>query len=152
MTKPYSIKSVFYLFIALIYCQCTNISTTKDCLLGKWIRIDTTPGRLTYEHWAKVNDSNYIGHGFVMQKKDTIWQEKMQLHKQHTNWYLDITTPENKNIVRFTLSKQTSNRLVFENELNDFPKKIIYWKANNKLFAIVADDKRKINFEFDKVK
>lgn len=151
MTKLYIMKNVFYLLITLVICQCTNTPTTKDWLLGKWIRIDTTPGRLTYEYWTKINDSSYIGHGFVMQKKDTIWQEKMQLHSEKANWYLDVSTPGNKNIVRFKLTSQLSNKLVFENKAHDFPKMISYWKTNEKLYATVANETKTIDFQFELV-
>lgn len=43
-------------------------------LVGAWIRTNEKADRTTYESWEKVNETEYIGVGFTLQKKDTIWK------------------------------------------------------------------------------
>ncbi len=141
------------LITCLLACiSCIKQNTQNDWLLGKWKKSDDNTQKLTYEYWTKKNDSIFLGHGFILQNNDTIWQEKILLHKQASNWYLDISTPENKNTVRFKLISKQQNKLVFENKTHDFPKTISYWKANDKLYATVANETQKIEFQFELVK
>ncbi len=122
-----------------------------DWLVGKWKKLNDEAGKATFENWEKETPTRFMGHGFVIQKSDTIWQEKMVFSKNDSIWTLNVKTPGNSDLVEFKLTKHDSNSFVVENLMHDFPKKIKYWKDDEQLNALVEGDSMKIEFEFERV-
>jgi hypothetical protein len=123
-----------------------------DWLLGEWKRISESNERVTYEVWTKGEKLKYMGHGFVMEKNDTIWEEYMQLYKADSSWVLRVNTPGNDDLVQFEVTKFSDTSFLAQNELHDFPKRIEYHVTDSILKAVVAADTMAIGFEFEKLK
>tara|TARA_B100000965_G_C19507196_1_gene720249 strand:- start:364 stop:885 length:522 start_codon:yes stop_codon:yes gene_type:complete len=122
-----------------------------DWLVGKWKRLQEDDPNQTFEVWQKKSDGRFLGHGYVMQNQDTVWQEKMTLIKKDSSWTLQVKTPGNQDLVEFQLSEFDSTSFTVENYNHDFPKKIKYWINNNHLQAIVEGDSIKLEFLFEKL-
>lgn len=131
--------------------QKEKISENFNWLTGKWKRLNEEAGKETFENWKKQTSNKFLGHGFVMHKLDTVWQEKMILSKIDSTWTLSIKTPGNNDLVKFNLVEYDSNSFTAENPAHDFPKKIKYWKNNEQLYAVVEGDSMKIKFDFENV-
>jgi len=52
-----------------------------DWLLGKWKRLNEEEGKVTFENWDKITNTEYAGVGFTIQKGDTLQQEIISLIK-----------------------------------------------------------------------
>lgn len=123
-----------------------------DFLIGKWKRINDSEGKETFENWKKLNDSTYMGHSFTLQKSDTIWQENVKLSPIENEWFYQVSIPSENQSTNFKLINKTDSSLVCENQQNEFPKEIKYWKNGvNNFTAEISDDKSKILYEFKKL-
>ena len=108
-------------------------------LLGKWA--NTNPKRTLLEVWKKENDSTYIGQGYMVRNQDTTETESIRLEQRAKQlFYVPTVKGQNNNApVRFTLTQQTENQVVFENLQHDFPQKITYTLIyRDSLFAEVS--------------
>ncbi len=142
---------LIFLFILLV--SCTSVSTKHpksvdfDWLLGKWERIENNASSSTFETWKK-NDSQYIGHGYVLSGTDTIWQEHMVLQQQKENWVFTVSTPGNDQPVGFSLTEFDSLRFTVSNPQHDFPKNIHYQLKGEDLHASVVGDSTELTYHF----
>lgn len=117
-------------------------------LKGHWVQSEEE--YITHEIWHKKS-SIYIGHGFIMQNKDTVWQENMKIHQFNKQWILSIKTPENSEQVDFVIEKWTDSTFMAKNAIHDFPKQISYSTNGNKLIAVVSGEEKVLNYQFSKV-
>ena len=163
-------KNLLFVFISLIITSCNQKKSSKteatvnktvesnlnnenfDWLVGNWIRLNNDSDKKTFENWKKETDQQLLGHGFVMQSLDTIWQEKMILRKTDSIWVLEVKTPGNNDMVQFKMTNHTQNSFMVENPQHDFPKKIKYWKNKERLSALVSGDENELTFEFAPIK
>ncbi|WP_431164464.1 hypothetical protein [Tenacibaculum halocynthiae] len=134
-----------FLCITLIL-SCKSNTLKPTFLIGKWQRINDKPNQITYENW----NSNYKGSGFTLKKGDTIFKETLSIETINDTLYLKVTGV-NKHPTLFKFIQQTDSSFVCENQLNDFPKKIRYWRNNTNLNALVSNDNFKIDFTFKKL-
>lgn len=121
-----------------------------DWLLGTWQRANDKEGKRTYEFWHKVGDKHYEGIGYTLQGQDTISQEKMLLMELHDVWGFNVVAGADP-MVRFKLIDVTESSFVCENQDNDFPKVIKYWKDQYRLKAEISGGGPTIPFVFAKV-
>lgn len=122
-----------------------------DWLLGNWQRINEQEGRQTFESWQKINDAEYEGLGFTLQNGDTIWQENIRLIKSDSGWNFEAIGKAETNPTIFRLTKIEKESFFSENELNEFPKKIHYYKSEDNLNATISGGGEEVLFEFKKV-
>lgn len=122
-----------------------------DWLLGNWQRINEQEGRQTFENWQKINDAEYEGLGFTLQNDDTIWQENIKLIKSDSGWNFEAIGKGETNPTIFRLTRKEKESFVSENELNEFPKKIHYYKSKDNLNATISGGGEEVLFEFKKV-
>ncbi len=151
------------LYIGLFLFSCTqNKKATSEVetkqhtesfewLIGKWNRVNGNGKNETFENWVKESSTKYLGHGFVMSQQDTVWQEKMSLYKNDSDWYLGIKTPGNVDLVSFKIIEFNDLSFSAENPDHDFPKKITYRKETDRLYAFIVGDGKKIIYEFEVV-
>ena len=151
-------SKVFILLFAVLLLNCDQkdessplIEENYEWLLGKWQRLDDNDQRDTYEHWQKESESLYLGHRFIMQQADTIWQERMRFEYADSTWVMEIVTPGNDDMVPFTLSGYSTDAFTVENPNHDFPKAINYVKTENGMKALVSGEEMEIVFEFVRV-
>ncbi|SMC43361.1 DUF6265 family protein [Moheibacter sediminis] len=157
--KKLVIISIFFIFIS---CNSkekkkteaqdeTTLKANFDFLIGEWFRTNDEEGKATFESWKKSNDSTYLGHGFTIKGKDTIWQERVVLSPVKGEWYFQVKSPNDSISTDFKLTGYTDISFVCENQQNEFPKLIQYRKnGNDKLHAEISADTTKIDFEFQK--
>jgi len=123
-----------------------------DWLLGNWQRSNEKEDRETVEIWNKKNANEYKGLGFTLQNKDTIWKEEIRLIKSDSSWNFEATGEGETNSTIFKLSRIDNERFIAENEENEFPKVIEYYKNGNNLHALIAGGGREILFEFENIR
>lgn len=131
--------SVFAAALFAVACNETNPSSSPlpkptvsatfknvQWLSGRWEGV--APGVKFGESWETLNDSVLSGKGFFVVGADTVSSETLRLVAEGENLFYEPTV-KNQNdgkAVRFKLTSQTENSLVFENPAHDFPQKISY--------------------------
>ena len=148
-----------FLFIGLLACNQNNTNSNTeeststpslDWLLGDWKRTNDKEGKQTFEHWEKISDEAYLGLGFTLQEKDTVFKENMKLFPIDGVWNLEVTGV-NENATYFHFTNQTKNSFVCENPNNEFPKKIEYQFLDKKLKAKISGGEMEVAFDFEKI-
>lgn len=76
----------------------------------------------------------------------------MKIAQSESGWVLAVNTADEKEPTIFKLTVLANDKFVCINEENDFPKKIEYWKQDDKLNAIISGGGPRILFEFERVK
>lgn len=107
-------------------------------LEGKWHRLNDSEGEHTTEQWSGLSNGKMTGHGLTLKNNDTIFYESLVLE------YLDgalhyIVSDVNAEPTHFVCTSYTDSALVFNNELNPFPKNIRYSIKSDTLEAIIDD-------------
>jgi hypothetical protein len=95
-------------------------------LLGRWASADTASSQL--EEWERMNDSTYIGRGYILEGGDTTFFETLEIRNEQNCWtyYAKVKQMNGEEVIPFRLSKQSARRVEFVNNNHDFPKKIGY--------------------------
>ena len=138
-------------------CQSNKVASTKgnhfNFLVGEWIRTNEKTDRKTYESWKKLNNTTYLGCGFTIKNNDTISQEHLTITKIDEKWILKVKLDKTKEeTTDFELIKSDKNTFTVENQENDFPKIIKYWKNGTLLNAEISNDEsNKVPFIFEKI-
>ena len=132
--------------------EVTAMAENFDWLLGSWKRINDEEGNKTFEVWNKESDTAYYGHGYTLQDKDTISQERITLIKSDKRWRVGVIGTGETTPTVFEVTSIEKDRFVCENPAIVFPKKIQYWKEGDNIKATVAGDDMEISFEFEKIK
>ncbi|CAM1347733.1 MULTISPECIES: DUF6265 family protein [Tenacibaculum] len=139
-------RFLFLFLCVTLILSCKSNTLKPTFLIGKWQRINDKPNQITYENW----NSSYKGSGFTLKKGDTIFKEILTIETINDTLHLKVTGVNNKPTL-FKFIQQTDSSFICENKLNEFPKKIKYWKNNSNLHAQVSNDSFKIDFTFKKL-
>lgn len=157
---------VTLLFLSIVSCQPNEEPKTlnKDnlldneaaWLLGKWEN-QTESGK-SIEFWRKINDSLYRSESYIIENKDTISFEQIDLIKKN-NTLEFIPTVKGQNHDSAVIFKQiqgNKNQLIFEDPSHDFPQKISYTQfGEDSLYAEISGNinskHRAIGFPYKKV-
>lgn len=124
-----------------------EITGKFNWLVGDWQRINEKADRATYESWKRINETEYIGVGFTLQKKDTIWKENIRLIKIESYWNFEVVVENEAKPTIFKLTSIESYKFVCENQENEFPKIIEYKKENDQIKATISEGNTEILFE-----
>lgn len=131
-------KLPIFLITSLVLISCGNRtskstvdSETPGLAICQWIEGEWTNKSeqgLLVEKWSRLNDTCMSGLSFLINGKDTLFSEKIRLCARSKGiFYLPAVQGQNENQeVSFELVRSTSDSLVFENLLHDFPQRIIY--------------------------
>ena len=151
-----------HLIILVVFAFCSCIPKAEnhnrllepnfDYLVRSWIRTNEKPDRNTFESWTKISSAKYLGSGFTIKDKDTIWQEDVILSKTKTDWNFTVSDKKENNQVIFKLTAISQDGFTCENQDNEFPKIIRYKKVGDLLRAEIEGGDMKIPFEFKKVR
>lgn len=131
----------------IILCACTmkqtNDITKAEWLIGTWE--NRTPSGNIYETWNKESVNRFSGMSYIIQEKDTVVLENIQLvQKQEGLFYIPIVKNQNEGLpVRFASKIISETQLVFENPQHDFPQIISYTQIN--LDSLVTEISGTIN-------
>ncbi|MEO4005777.1 DUF6265 family protein [Flavobacterium sp. CAU 1735] len=100
-----------------------------DWIIGTWE--NKTPKGSLYETWRKINDHEYRGKSYILQGKDTVVFETIQLVQEGPNlFYIPTVKDQNNNQpVHFIAKTSSATQLIFENRQHDFPQVITYTKT-----------------------
>lgn len=123
-----------------------------DWMLGEWTRTNDEGDKATFENWRKKDQSHYIGFSFTMQDSDTVWQETVDLVKTNDSWSFDVKGKSETQPTKFRLITIEDGRFVSENQTNEFPKVIEYWKIEDGLHAKISGVDMEVLFVFQKRK
>lgn len=94
-------------------------------IIGKWTN-EFTP-EFSQEAWRKKNDSTYTAFSFTTVRGDTVFAENLTLQQNGKNLGFTVQTVKSKDKpVTFTRIPSKKGQYVFENKMNDFPKRIVY--------------------------
>ena len=126
-------------------------------LLGTWQNVSEEG--TSKEVWTKVNDSLYVAESFTIVESDTVFYETVQLFQDNTDVYFSATDAlqNGGKAVAFKLIPNEEGLFVFENNMHDFPKRIIYSNPVKDsihawIVGIQDEQFRKVDFYFERVK
>lgn len=125
--------------------QDKNISESSFGKLGwlvdRWIY---TEGKdITYENWAKTNDSLYSGESYTVRDGDTVFNEQLKIEKMGNDVFYTAIVKHNPGPVSFRMVELGDNKVVFENPERDFPARITYELRDNSMLYAKAEGKNK---------
>lgn len=137
-------NAIYILLVVLTLTSCQKSKEVskivgKDWLIGKWEN-KSKAGNLL-EIWTKANDSLFIGESYFIKGKDSLHSEKMELKQKGENlFYISTIKGQNKEQPEtFKQNIEIEKQLVFENPLNEYPRKIVYKPiAKDRLFIEVS--------------
>ena len=121
-------------------------------LAGSWSSINAEASQM--EEWEEKNDSTFIGQGYVLEHGDTTFFESLEIRRQSDVWtyFAKVNQMQGTEVVPFTLTKQSAQKVEFSNPAHDFPKKIGYeLLSDNELQAYIEGprDGQTIRILFD---
>jgi len=116
-------------------------------LNGDWERVNDQKGQKTYESWYPTNDGKWIGTGYTLQDKDTVFKEELLISRSSNSWNLTVTGVNNDATI-FEINERSNNSFTAVNPKNEFPKMIKYSKIGDQLKAIIIADSMEIAFDF----
>ena len=121
-------------------------------LAGSWSSINAEASQM--EEWEEKNDSTFIGQGYVLEHGDTTFFESLEIRRQSDVWtyFAKVNQMQCTEVVPFTLTKQSAQKVEFTNPAHDFPKKIGYeLLSDNELQAYIEGprDGQTIRILFD---
>ena len=130
----------------------TISSQNFDWVLGEWKRSNEQAGKETFETWKKVSDNEYLGLGYTMENSDTIWKENITLINRDTVWNFEVTGKGESQPTIFLITNIEEERFESENQENEFPKVISYFREGRELHAVISGGGTEILFLFEAVK
>lgn len=122
-----------------------------DWLLGDWQKLNNNPGTQTFESWEKINAEKYQGQSYTMVGQQEIWRESVVLSKDSTAWNYVVTQKGQTEGVTFKLTMKENGKFSCENPNNEFPTKIVYQRAGDKIHAKITGGGKEIPFDFEKM-
>ena len=119
-------------------------------LEGIWTLTNAKAGQSGYERWRKSSPIELRGYGVTMKGTDTIFMEKLRILVRENNLYYVADVHENEKTVYFKLTEIGDTGFVCENPDHDFPKKIAYRLAGDKLNATISGNGESKDYLFIK--
>ncbi len=100
-----------------------------DKLLGIWQSED---GK-SFERWTKNPDGTYASVVYVLNGKDTAFQERAKIYEEQGKWIFENTVSGQNDgkAVKFTAGILTEKTVQFSNPAHDFPNDINYTLPDN---------------------
>jgi hypothetical protein len=95
-------------------------------LMGKWLNASNQA--MQYEEWRPIDSQGYAGVGYVIESGDTTFFESLEIVKVNGVWtyHAKVDAGNDGEVIPFTLSTLSEQRIEFRNDGHDFPKKIGY--------------------------
>ncbi len=150
------------LALLLVGCDDTHKTNVADCfnlnrLVGRWEFMDNKTHQI--EEWLSLNDKELSGKGFVLGGKDTTFIEFLSIKESNgkLTYFARPSDIHSSEIVPFALEAEGKDKLIFANDKNDFPKKIVYQFQSDSLMQVYIEGPRdgkttRIVFDFVKQK
>lgn len=148
--KQFLFTCVLVAFAAFASGQSANDFQKLEWLVGKWIKVNTKPGRSGFERWEATNPGSMKGLGLTLNGNDTVFIERLQLLARDNAIYYVADVDENKALTYFKLTAISNNGFTCEDPNHDFPKKIVYELAGKKLKVTTSGNGKSTDFFFEK--
>ena len=121
-----------------------NVNESKktifDQMNGSWVAdYDSTK---YIESWTMLSDSLFISTGCMLQGKDTLFSESVEI-KRSNGKFLYIPTVKDQNsgkAVSFEVNSLTDTSFVAENLKHDFPQRISYTLKGDSVIAFIEGE------------
>lgn len=156
----------YIVFIVILFISCKSDSKEEpekvtnqpnfNFLVGKWQRIDDQEGRETFENWFPTHIGNFNGHGYALEQKDTVFQERLvikpegrSLKSRSDTWVLEVTGA-NHVPTSFKIEEYGEDSFIAVNLQNDFPTHINYSISKDTLKAVISNRASTVNYTFIK--
>lgn len=120
-------RIILLLALAAITFSCSNGNLNDfKRLSGNWVA--KNPEGKFVENWKCINDTLMSGSSYMIQGKDTVFTENLQLvlSDEKVQYIPTVSKQNDGESIRFKLLSKKENEWVFENKKHDFPTKIIY--------------------------
>jgi hypothetical protein len=120
-------------------CKKKEDITSFKWLEGSWVgKYDSVP---VFEQWKPAEKTIMFGRGGVLNGKDTVFTEKVQLEEREDGIYYIAMLKDNPGATEFKFSGFKNDTAVFENPSHDFPQRVLYFKNNDGTFYAGVDGK-----------
>ncbi len=134
---------VFKLTIVSFLLVATNIYAQPDLsklhwLLGNWEY--KTKNIIITENWKIKSDTSLVGVSYTLRNLDTVSSENISIIKKNSKIIYNAQVKEQNGgvVIPFIMNSFSKDSIVFENNLHDFPQRIIYTKiSNDKIMASI---------------
>ena len=124
--------------VARFGCQETGLRQLA-WLVGAWISNDGE--RISEEHWTRVAGGTMFGINRTIVDGQTVAFEYLRI-EQTPQGIVYLASPNGRYPpTSFRLVQLDGQRVVFENPVHDFPKRIIYWREADTLWARIEGEK-----------
>lgn len=152
-------KNYFFLIAMLIGSNVIGQQISKETstnfkklnwLVGAWTLTNARAGQSGYERWWKSSPFELRGYGVTMKGRDTVFMEKLRILVWEDNLYYVADVHENEKTVYFKFTEIGNRGFVCENPDHDFPKKIAYRLAGDKLNATISGNGKSTDYLFIK--
>ena len=124
------------------------VDGTFGWIVGNWKRVNDIAGRQTYEHWKKIDDHTYSGHGYSIVQGDTVSHENIKLVNIDDRWDINVTGMGESKPTVFRGVRHNNIGFTCENNEIEFPNRINYWTNENRLNASISSPDTSISFIF----
>lgn len=125
-----------------------------DWLVGTW-QVEGKNVSPTFEEWTKLNGEKFMGRSYQTFEGDTIVKETRELVHQKDSIVYKATVAEQNGgqAIDFVLLGGKTDSLSFHNEMQEFPKRIVYRRANRSLmYVYLYGDKSGYQTKMKKIK
>lgn len=133
---------IFLIFISFV--DTYGSIDSHDWLVGEWQRTNDDSGLKTYEIWEKTSDTTYVGLGFTLSGKDTVFKENLTLFSKKHLEVLGVGGGP----VLFSMTESSDSSFAVVNINNEFPKRIDYRRTSSGMEAVISGEGREVVFTF----
>jgi len=124
-------------------------------LSGRWEYVNSATHQI--EEWSPAGEKELRGRGFVLENGDTTFIEFLSIRETNgiLTYFAQVSDLSSAEIVPFSLSAQTRDKLEFVNEAQDFPKKIVYELKSDSIMQAYIEgprDGKNVRITFDFIK
>ncbi len=132
---------IFSILAFISLCLPVNITAQTFDINKAWLDLQFMIGTwkiesgTEMEKWEFVNEKELRGKGFVLNGRDTILKEVIQLLYNETgiHFIVKVKAQNNNESITFSLVNTQKATFVFENKEHDFPQRINYRKISDTL-------------------
>ena len=153
-------KSIVLVFLLLIISSCSGDKvhlTELEWMLGTW-ETDALEKQMV-EEWKRRDDSTFIGSTYLINDKDTILSESMQMcySAGHVWFRTNVANQNDGQEISFKLTELKGDEAHFRNDEHDFPQQVVYTSPKKDFMWAYIDGNmdgsyQRIDFKFNKSK
>ncbi|MCX7877063.1 MAG: DUF6265 family protein [Ignavibacteria bacterium] len=125
-------------------------------IADNWIYSDDSKNLVIYESWEKT-EKGYKGYSKKVKDGKTVFEEFLSVEKEDGEIFYIADVSHNPKPVKFRLTCNDLNEVVFENPEHDFPKKIRYKLIDDKELDVLIQGEvngtiRTVNYLMSRIK